>query len=230
MNRKIRMVNDQMHTIPFLNEQISNHFEDTRNCTREILHQTNQEGIYDNYIDVNDKVVLDIGANIGLFAIHVSPYPEKIYCVEPTPSHVQILRDITKDFSNIEVIEAALSNESGFVDFYSLDKNTTMNSLIDRGSIPFKVKSYSLPDLMNELGLDKVDFCKIDIEGSEVIALNDEIISSVSNRIKKFFIEFHWANGSNYDIHREHYSNIFKKYGYFVDNFSVDGIYCYKEI
>lgn len=230
MSRKIRMVNDEMHTIPFLNEQISNHFEDTRNCTREILHQTNQEGIYDNYIDANDKIVLDIGANIGLFAIHVSPYAEKIYCVEPTPSHVQILRDITKDFSNIEVIEAAISNESGVVDFYSFDSNTTMNSLIFRESLPITVKSYSLPDLMDELGLDKVDFCKIDIEGSEVIALNEEIISSISNRIKKLFIEFHWVGETSYTVHRDRYSDIFKNHGYSVESVSVDAIYCYKEI
>lgn len=225
------MVNDTMYTIPFLNEQISNHFEDTRNCTREILHQTNQECIYDNYIDVNDKVVLDIGANIGLFAIHISPYPEKIYCVEPTPNHVKILRDITKEFSNIEIVEAALSNQSEYVDFYSFDSNTTMNSLIVRGvSSPIKVKSYSLPDLIDELGLDKVDFCKIDIEGSEVIALNEEIISSVSNRIKKFFIEFHYVDGTNYDVYRDRFSSIFKNHGYSVSNFSVDGLYCYKEI
>lgn len=230
MNKEIRMINNSIHTISFFNEKISNHFEDRRNCTREILHQTNEERIYDNYIDINDKVVLDIGANIGLFAIHVSPYPEKIYCIEPTPSHIEILKDITKDFTNIEVIEAALSNESGFVDFYSSDTNTTMNSIIDRGSAPFKVKSYSLPDLIEELGLDKVDFCKIDIEGSEIIALNDEIISSVSSRIKKFFIEFHYANGTNYDVYRNNFSSIFKKHGYSVYNFSVDALYCHKEI
>ena len=141
-----------------------------------------------------------------------------------------IQKILNKEFSNIQIVEAALSNQSGFVDFYAFYDNTTMNSLINRGSNPIKVESYSLPDLMDELDLDKVDFCKIDIEGSEVIAINEEIISSISNRIKKLFIEFHWANGFSYDIHRNNYSNLFKKYGYDVTNFSVDGLYCYKEI
>lgn len=230
MNREIRLINNDIHTITFSNEDISNHFEDARNCTREILQQTNHDKLYDRYITPSDKVILDIGANIGLFAIHASPYAEKIYCVEPTPNHVKILKNITDVFPNIEIIEAALSNKSGVVKFYSSNTNTTTNSLFDAGGDSFEVKCYSLPDLINTLGLDIVDFCKIDIEGSEIVALNEDIISAISGNIKKLFIEFHHVNQQSYSVHREYYSKIFKKYGYSVETFSVDGLYCQKEI
>lgn len=238
MSRTIRMINDENYEISLTDETVRSHFERSTNCTREILVQTNESKIYDGIVTEDDKIILDLGANVGLFAIHVSPFAEKIYCVEPTPSHFNILTKLTSAFKNIERIEAAISSETGEVDFYEFESNSTMNTLFSRVpfGVPIKVKSFSLPDLLDSLKLDKIDFCKIDIEGSESIAITEEVISSISTKIKKLFIEFHWYAGLPYEHYCSVYKPIFEKYGYVVSDCNInpqlgpDCLYCQKEI
>lgn len=238
MSRTIRLINDENYEIEFTDESIANHFNEPKNCTKEILIQTNDVKIYDGVIEEDDKVILDLGANIGLFAIHATPYADKIYCLEPTPSHFQILTKLTSKFDNIERIEGALADETGTIDFFEFSGNSTMNTLFRRepDSNPITVNSYSLPDLIEKLNLDKVDFCKIDIEGSEIIALNDSIIEAVSNKVKKFFIEFHWYAGVSFARYCEIYKEVFERHGYTVKGFETyqkfgpDTLYCYKEL
>lgn len=238
MSRIVRLINEESYEIEFTDESIANHFNEPKNCTKEILIQTNELKIYDGIIDEDDKIVLDLGANIGLFAIHASPFADKIYCLEPTPSHFELLTKLTSNFSNIERIEGALANKTGTIDFYEFSGNSTMNTLFKRepGASSIIVNSYTLPDLIDGLSLDKIDFCKIDIEGSEIIALNDSIVEAVSNKVKKFFIEFHWYAGVSFVKYCEIYREVFERYGYTVEGceihqkFGPDTLYCYKEL
>ena len=230
MFRTMRLINNQAHNIAFTDEAIAEHFNNGKNCTNEILHQFGVGRIYDGLVTSEDRVILDIGANIGLFALHVSPYARRLCCVEPTPCHFNLMKKLTAGVKEIECLEAALSRHSGEVDFYEFGTNTTMNTLFSRdgSSVAFRVKSYSLVDLLSYFKLDHVDFCKIDIEGSEILALDESVIGSVSGVVKKFFIEFHEYMGVSYTQSRELYKSYFEKYGYKVEYRSVDALYCYK--
>ena len=88
----------------------------------------------------------------------------------------------------------------------------------------------TIPDLIEKLGLDRVDFIKLDIEGSETIALNEGIIKSISDKASKILIEFHEVDGIGYTQQREIFEQIFIKYGYQIKHFGPDGLYCYKQI
>ena len=226
--RNLKLIDGSIITIELNSLELENHFNDTRNCTKEILTQFNDQDYYNKFIDKNDKIILDLGANIGLFALHISPWAKKIYCVEPTPNHFNLLTKLTESYSNINRIQGAISDKTGTDIFYSFFSNTTMNSLINRGENSFEVNSYSIKDLIQSLKLKKVDFIKMDIEGSETIALNEDVISFMSNIVSKILIEFHEVGGVGYTEQRAIFEQIFIKYGYEIKHFGPDGLFCLK--
>ncbi len=80
--------------------ELVSHFSNGVNYTGAILEQFNNREYYKQFVDESDKVMLDLGANVGMFAIYATPYCERIVCVEPTPSHFKLLNDLTANFKN----------------------------------------------------------------------------------------------------------------------------------
>lgn len=228
--KQVKLIDGSLYTINLATEELLNHFNDDSHCTKEILRQFNELSWYSEYLTEDDKIILDLGGNIGLFAIHVTPWASKIVTVEPTPNHFKLNEQLTSTFPQIERIQAAISNYTGQINFYTFDSNTTMNSLINRGGSSFVVDCITITDLIKKLGLSHVDFIKLDIEGSETIALNDDIIKSFSDKVKKIFIEFHEVGGIGYTEQRAIFEKIFIKYGYEIKHFGPDGLYCHKLI
>lgn len=228
--RQQKLIDGSMYTIELNSDELKHHFNDISNCTNEILHQFNELSWYSEYLTKDDTVILDLGGNVGLFALHVMPWAKKIFTVEPTPSHYELNTQLTSKFPNIERIQAAISNYTGQTNFYTFGSNTTMNSLINRGGDSFVVDCITIPDLIKKLKLKHVDFIKLDIEGSETIALNDDVIREISDKVKKILIEFHEVNGIGYSEQRAIFEKIFINYGYKTKHFGPDGLYCYKEI
>lgn len=228
--RQEKLIDGSIYTIELNTRELVDHFNNPQNCTREILHQFNELSWYSEYLTKEDKIILDLGGNIGLFAIHVTPWAERVISVEPTPNHFKLNTELTSKFHQVERIQAAISNNAGQMTFYTFPTNTTMNSLINRGGDSFTVDCITIPDLIERLGLKHIDFIKLDIEGSETIALNDDIIKAFSDKVKKILIEFHEVNGLGYTEQRAIFEQIFIKYGYEIKHFGPDGLYCYKQI
>ena len=225
---KINLLGGNTAELDLSKDYIQAHFDDSRNCTKEILRQINDEDFYNEFINHEDEIVVDLGANIGLFSIHVSDYVKKVISVEPTPSHFRILEHLTKPYPNIECLNGAAAEKTAEMDFYCSSTNTTMNSLVNRGEGAIKVQGYTLNDIMFVYELPKIDFLKIDIEGSEVYFLNDKNLATMKEYVNKFFIEFHETNGIGYSEYREKYKPVFEELGFKTRNISVDALYCYK--
>lgn len=228
--KTIKLIDGSIYSINLTTPDLINHFNDGRNFTDVILHQFNELSWYSKYLTPDDKIILDLGSNIGLFSIHASPWADLIIAVEPTPAHMALNKQLTSEFDNIIRYQAAISNSVGEMPFYTSSGNTTMNSLIDRGENKFIVETLSVLDIIKKFNLDRVDFIKMDIEGSEVIALNDSIIEQLSKYASKILIEFHEVNGISYSEHRNNYESIFQKYGYETTHFGPDGLFCIKKI
>jgi FkbM family methyltransferase len=178
--------------IPLVNAN-PDYMRDPKSAVDIILWQINHKKIYDRYLgNRTDMVILDIGANIGLTALAFCDSAKRIVAVEAAPLQISIFKSLCANEKNIELVEAALSNENGTVRFY-INENTT-NSLFSHEGVTrigFDVKSYSLDGLLKEYNLDKVDFCKMDIEGSEMIAVTKESLTAVYDRIDSIFLEVH---------------------------------------
>ena len=110
------------------------------------------------------EVVFDIGANIGFYTLLFSKLVGengKVYAFEPDPETFSLLkRNIGENnINNVVLINKAVSNKEEKIDFYILESNTSGNSVFKENLD--KVASKSI----------KVDFVKLDIEGSELKAL-----------------------------------------------------------
>lgn len=217
-------------TLSNLSKDIEDHFSNRSNCTKEITQQLNDlmYGFFFNK-DLNNAKILDIGANIGLFSIHVADKCKKIYAVEPTPSHFTKLEELTKGLDNIEIFNYALSGGDKAIDFYLSGSNSTMNSLVNRdGGHKISVNGLKLDSLIGKIGEKHFDFCKIDIEGSEFDALTLDVINDCFDNIDRYFVEFHEVNGFNFDKGHDHFRNIFELAGYNVTRLNIDSIYATK--
>lgn len=119
------------------------------------------------------STVYDIGANVGYFSLLASILvgeSGKVFAFEPLPRNVEFLRkhiSINK-LSNIEVIEAAVSSQSGEA-FFDLGASTAMGHLSDSGGL--EIQMVSLDDMVSAGEIKPPDYIKLDVEGAEYDAL-----------------------------------------------------------
>ncbi len=112
----------------------------------------------------------DIGANMGIHSILMDKCGWQVTAFEPDPNHAQRLQAHLEwnKSSKVTFIEAAVSKESGTMNFVRVLGNTTSNHLVGAkdnayGKLEvFPVKVVSIKEIMNN-----VDFIKMDAEGQE---------------------------------------------------------------
>lgn len=182
---KIRTIDGKYFELVLNSAASQSHFDAPNNYSAFIIQEW-EDLPYSKYIKPG-STILDIGANVGLFALHVLPYADRMVCVEPTPGHMDIQRELVGELADHE--QSALHNHTGKTRFHLEPVNTTMNTIRNDGSI--EVDCITLFDLCRKHDLQTVDFCKVDIEGSEWQALTVERIKEVAGIIKSFFVELH---------------------------------------
>lgn len=227
LKRELLTSKQQTLSIETDNVSIIQHFNNQNNFADIVLRQLNTDRLYDDFFkDAEDLTVLDLGGNIGLFSLYLQDRASAIYSVEPTPTHFDILKELTQDYENIHPINVALHNQDGEIDFFISNDNSTMNSTVNQYGTQIKVKSLTLDSLLKELNLDYVDFAKCDIEGSEMIALTTETLAPVKEKIGTWFIEVHATNTDIFS-NRDHIKQVFESVGYKVDYYRPDGLIAY---
>lgn len=144
-----------------------------------------------------NDVVMDIGANIGVFSIFAAKKgASKIYSIEPIYSNCELIRKNFKvnKFALPIIINRAVVNKIGTTKFYlgNLDSHGTVSDHNHKGKFTdaIKVKTTTLEHIFEKQKIRKIDFLKIDCEGSE-----GEIVKSTKksiwDRINKISMEYH---------------------------------------
>lgn len=118
--------------------------------------------------------VADLGANIGyytvLFAAIVGP-SGTVYSAEPEPSNLRLLKRTieTNGFTNVNVIEAAVSNEAGTVPLSISSENEGDHRIVSKptNGDEIEVNTVRLDDVID----GPLNFVKMDIQGAEPLAL-----------------------------------------------------------
>ncbi len=123
-------------------------------------------------------IVLDIGAHVGLHTLRLARRAGsagRIVAVEPSPANAALLKThlAWNGFANVEVVEAAVGQRPGEIEFAclsdALDPGSFANSLAyDIGGSRVKVRVTTIDDLCRDLVPDLI---KIDIEGAEMQAI-----------------------------------------------------------
>jgi FkbM family methyltransferase len=146
------------------------------------------------------RLVFDIGANIGNWAIANLEKADQIISVEASPKTFQKLTEVCRPYSKITCLNYAVCDskeeeivfyEAAFDTISTLNKDWLASDSSRFVNTPYneiRCKPISLDKLIETYGLP--DLIKIDVEGAE-----DVVIKSLSTKCK--MICFEWASEMN---------------------------------
>jgi FkbM family methyltransferase len=138
--------------------------------------------------------VIDVGANIGAFALVAAKYvgpSGKILSIEPHPDNLRYLRrNIDRnDLRNVRIIDGGVSASRGRFSLYVSPESGLHSMLIDHGHGSIEIETYPLADLMRESRIETCDLLKVDCEGAEHDIL-PSIDAGTWRRIKRVAMEY----------------------------------------
>lgn len=162
-----------------------------------------EEIFYRNEYLFNSKnkkpIIFDCGANIGFATIFFKwLYPEsEIYAFEPDKKTFEVLKkNVSQNkLRNVHLFNSAISDKNGTIDFFIDSKSpgslvmSTKQERMPKDKIT--VDCISLSDLIKNKNLSKIDYVKMDIEGSENEVIQDLNKNNQLKNIAKFSIEYH---------------------------------------
>ncbi len=118
--------------------------------------------------EINPKIIIDAGANIGLTSLFFSnKYPgAKIIAIEPEKDNFKFLVKNCSTLKNIIPINKAVWSDNNPVHFkksQSKDSHFISNEDNDADL----VETITIPDILSNYRIDRIDILKLDIEGAE---------------------------------------------------------------
>jgi len=139
----------------------------------------------------HDSIVFDLGGYHGDFAEAVyKKFGCKVFIFEPVPDfHLKCVERFRGN-RNIHCLNYGLSSSDGFLDI-SLAENASSFALNKKQGLTKRVQVRSIVDCIKELGIDRIDLIKINIEGGEFDVLPAIIQSGDITKIKYLQIQFH---------------------------------------
>jgi FkbM family methyltransferase len=136
------------------------------------------------------NTVLDIGANIGIYSILLSRLvgkTGKVYAFEPDPITVEYLKKNIRlnKCENVIIVPVALSSQNGKITLLKPEGSGDAFNYIshtNRGNTSEAfIDSLKLDDYVDQTGIKKIDFVKIDVEGAELLSF-----TGAKNVLEKF--------------------------------------------
>ncbi len=140
--------------------------------------------------------IIDIGANIGVFATFAATRAKgvKVYAYEPFPENVAWLQRNVEEsgLTNVEIYPQAVAGFTGTRRLQTDSSNWIMHSLRneDTKEEGLQVSCVSLDEVMNENGIERCDLLKLDCEGSEYEILQD-CTPDTLRRVRRIVAEYH---------------------------------------
>jgi FkbM family methyltransferase len=156
-----------------------------------------RDNVYGYFKIRKGDVVIDIGANVGMFTVRAAKAVGErglVIAVEPHPGNITLLyRNIKRlNLRNVLVLEKALGSNKRKAKLFLATPGTS--SLVEKGEgRPFLwVEVDTLDNILSELGVKKVDLIKIDAEGSEVEILKGAQKTLNSKKVKLAIAAYHY--------------------------------------
>jgi len=147
------------------------------------------------------SLVVDIGANVGVFSLFAARKARVVYSLEPSSSNFSLLRANTASAENIVPLNLACAAADGQASL-DVSSNPVSFSLSAGGASNHRetVGVISLASLFERYQIDSCDFLKLDCEGSEFdIILDSE--PGLIRRAKRIVMEYHDHHSTRYTHH-----------------------------
>lgn len=140
-----------------------------------------------HYFSDSSVTILDVGANVGQFAVGAADIipTSRIHCFEPSSATFKKLQ--TKSTDRIVVNQAGLGSSKGSFILYEGQNRSVKASLIRHDELQQgeTVEVWTLDDYCLERGIDVIHLLKIDVEGFEL-----EVLKGASRMIRDGKIQF----------------------------------------
>lgn len=179
------------------------------------------------YVKKGD-IVLDIGANIGMYSILISRiigHTGKVYAFEPDPTTAYYLKENLRlnNCLNVVVLQLALSEENGKIilnkpegsgdSFNYISKTETENQSND------SIGAIRLDDFLEANKIGRIDFVKMDIEGAELLCMKGakEIMLAKLKPVIVTEVFEPWCN--RFDYTSFELLSFISRYGYRITNY-----------
>jgi FkbM family methyltransferase len=138
-----------------------------------------------------DSLVVDIGANVGVFSLFAARAARLVYSLEPASSNFSRLVSNVSQTQNIVPLNLACAGRDGRASL-DLSSNPVSFSLMTSGSSDRRetVEVITLGTFFERHKIDHCDFLKLDCEGSEFEIILDSR-PSLMGRINRIVMEYH---------------------------------------
>lgn len=146
-----------------------------------------------------ESVVADVGCGYEAeFSRHmIAEHGLRAFGVDPTRKHAPFLRQLEESTGGrFRHLPVAVSRENGRLAFHESIQNESGSILAEHANVrndsttTYEVESISLRELSRRLGVQAVDFLKLDLEGAEY-RLFDDVGKGDLRPFKQLFVEFH---------------------------------------
>lgn len=132
-----------------------------------------------------------VGQDLRFELALVADHGARICTFDPTPSSLEWIgrQELPAGLCHIPL---AVGAEDGELELYEPGSATTCHSLVRRvgqTGRSIRVPVRRLPSIMRELGHDRIDHLKLDVEGAEYSVIVDLIESDI--RVRQLLVEFH---------------------------------------
>ena len=157
-----------------------------------IIQEYNKTG----YEILENDIIIDVGAHIGLFTLYVSQFCKKgkIFSFEPVIENYKLLLENIhlNKIENVIIVKKAVSGENKKVKIY-LSEDQAAHSTYSQGDKFIETESISLKEIIDINSIQKCNFLKMDCEGAEYDILKfvpDEYFKN----IVKIGMEYHFSD------------------------------------
>jgi FkbM family methyltransferase len=136
-----------------------------------------------------------VGYDISFDRGFIERYGCTVHAFDPTPSAIRFVEEEAADLDRFRFHPWGLWSEDGKLRFYAPDYSDTNFSAVNLHDTDdyFEAPSRSLPSIMRELGHERIDLLKLDIEGAEFEVLRAVVDGDVHPAV--ICVEYHKERG-----------------------------------
>lgn len=158
--------------------------------------ETFHESLYERAWSPREgDIVIDVGAYVGTFTVKAAKLVGDrglVIAIEPEPKNLAFLEHNVKTYklNNVKIIRKAVLDKTTKARLY-LSNASACHSLSYHHQNYIEVEADTLDNIISQLGLDHVDFVKIDAEGVELEVLKGAERILTSPEVKLSIASYH---------------------------------------
>ena len=163
-------------------EPMSGFFSERLQDVVDVHYQQRYRWYVYNYIPCK-RTMIDIGANIGIFARPSAEQFERVICFEPVTKIFEVLQKNLETYNNVELHNLGISNRTQTVKFQMKTLKCGESFQVDEYEDNPIFENFKC-DLvtLDSYNFDQIDWIKIDVEGFEMAVLEGSLETIQRNR------------------------------------------------